>query len=81
MEWKDIIKESRKDKDEVHTGGYGGMEQRRIKTSGGAGFDDDKFGRIKDSKEEDLDEDADNQMKDLLEMTLGDIDVREIHVR
>ena len=63
MNWKTIMKESRKDKDEVHTGGYGGQEQRRIKTSGGAGSD-------KDMEKEDLIE--------LLEVSLGDINLASI---
>ena len=29
MDWRTVIKESRKDKDEVHYGGYGGEKQRR----------------------------------------------------
>tara|TARA_R110002167_G_scaffold148504_4_gene341472 strand:- start:2754 stop:3071 length:318 start_codon:yes stop_codon:yes gene_type:complete len=67
------MKESRKDKDEVHTGGYGGQEQRRIKTSGGAGSDKDKFGRVRDSEETHLDEGYDNEMDYLVTMTRLDL--------
>mgnify|MGYP003641490038 FL=1 len=73
MNWKTIMKESRKDKDEVHTGGYGGQEQRRTKTVGGAGSDKDKFGRIQDNEETHLDEGGDNQMSELTELTRKDL--------
>tara|TARA_R110002051_G_scaffold42308_2_gene87031 strand:- start:1009 stop:1374 length:366 start_codon:yes stop_codon:yes gene_type:complete len=71
MEWKDIIKESRKDKDPETTGDM--FDERRIKTSGGAGFDEDKFGRIKDSKETHLDESADLEINELANATRQDL--------
>ena len=78
MNWRTIMKESRKDKDEVHTGGYGGQEQRRTKTSGGAGSDKDKFGRIKDVKDntldsEDYDELAEGTREDLMDKVMDKI--------
>ena len=73
MNWRTIMKESRKDKDEVHTGGYGGQEQRRTKTAGGAGSDKDKFGRVRDSEETHLDEGGDNEMDYLATMTRLDL--------
>ena len=71
MNWKTIIKESRKDKDPETTGDM--FDERRIKTSGGAGFDNDKFGRIQDNEETYLDEGGDNQMDEIVNMTREDL--------
>ena len=71
MNWKTIIKESRKDKDPETTGDM--FDERRIKTSGGAGFDNDKFGRIQDNEETHLDEGYDNEMDYLVTMTRLDL--------
>ena len=78
MAWRKIIKESRKDKDEVHYGGYGGQEQRRTRAAGGSGFDEDKFGRIKDIKEDSLDSDeydklAEKTREDLMDKVMDKI--------
>ena len=72
MNWKTIMKESRKDKERIYEDSQG-YDERRTKTSGGAGFDEDKFGRIKDIDEDSF-EDHDNLNEaDLVEMTRQDL--------
>jgi len=69
MTWRNIIKESRKDKDEtIFSHKEGGQDPRRIKLVGGS--DKDKFGRIKDVKEESLDTD---EYDELAEQTREDL--------
>lgn len=72
MNWRDIIKESRKDKDSIYEDDMG-FDERRTKTAGGAGFDEDKFGRIQDSDEESLEEHDKLNEADLAEMTRQDL--------
>lgn len=80
MTWRKIIKESRKDrkgKDRIYVDKYG-FDQRRTKVAGGSGFDEDKFGRIKDVKEDSLDTDeydklAEETRKDLMDKVMDKI--------
>ena len=72
MNWRDIIKESRKDKDSIYEDDMG-FDERRTKTAGGAGFDEDKFGRIQDSDEESFEDHDRLQESDLAEMTRQDL--------
>ena len=84
MTWRNIIKESRKDKDEtIFSRKEGGQDPRRIKLVGGS--DKDKFGRIKDVKEESLDTDeydelAEQTREDLMDkvMDIGSMSKEEL---
>ena len=70
MNWKTIMKESRKDKDRIYEDSEG-FDERRTKLVGGS--DKDKFGRIQDNEETHLDEGGDNQMSELSELTRQDL--------
>tara|TARA_R110000765_G_scaffold318244_1_gene410549 strand:+ start:1900 stop:2226 length:327 start_codon:yes stop_codon:yes gene_type:complete len=70
MNWKTIMKESRKDKDRIYEDSEG-FDERRTKLVGGS--DKDKFGRIQDNEETYLDEGGDNQMSELSELTRQDL--------
>ena len=70
MNWKTIMKESRKDKDSIYEDSEG-FDERRTKLVGGS--DKDKFGRIRDSEETHLDEGYDNEMDYLVTMTRLDL--------
>jgi hypothetical protein len=79
MTWRNIIKESRKDKDEtIFSHKEGGQDPRRIKLVGGS--DEDKFGRIKDIEEESLDSDdydilAEETREDLMDKVIDKIEL------
>ena len=79
MTWRNIIKESRKDKDEtIFSHKEGGQDPRRIKLVGGS--DKDKFGRIKDIKEDSLDSDdydtlAEETREDLMDKVIDKIEL------
>ena len=70
MNWRTIMKESRKDKDRIYEDSEG-FDERRTKLVGGS--DKDKFGRIQDNEETHLDEGGDNQMSELTELTRKDL--------
>ena len=73
--WKNIIKESRKERD-TDKDSDRGLLNRRIKLVGGS--DKDKFGRIKDVKDntldsEDYDELAEETREDLMDKVMDKI--------
>ena len=68
MTWRKIIKESRKDRD-TDKDDDRGLLSRRIKLVGGK--DEDKFGRIKDIKEDSLDDSE--EYDELAEQTREDL--------
>ena len=70
MNWRTIMKESRKDKDRIYEDSEG-FDERRTKLVGGS--DKDKFGRIQDNEETHLDEGYDNEMDYLVTMTRLDL--------
>ena len=70
MNWRTIMKESRKDKDRIYEDSEG-FDERRTKLVGGS--DKDKFGRIQDNEETHLDEGGDNEMDYLVTMTRLDL--------
>ena len=70
MTWEKVLKESRKDRNRNVFSQRIKDDVRRTKLVGG-GTDEDKFGRIKDVKEESLDDDS--YEKELAEMTRDDL--------